>query len=93
MLAEIKADGKVPLASASKAGWVPLMLTNHLWSRYAGPEITAKFATGEAKWTDPGVIQGFAKHKEWVDKGYFKKASSASNTQSIRLNSQVVKRY
>ncbi|WP_405170102.1 extracellular solute-binding protein [Paenibacillus sp. FSL H8-0280] len=73
ILAEIKADGKVPLASASKAGWVPLMLTNHLWSRYAGPEITAKFATGEAKWTDPGVVQGFAKHKEWVDKGYFKK--------------------
>ncbi|MFE4711117.1 MULTISPECIES: extracellular solute-binding protein [unclassified Paenibacillus] len=72
-LADIKADGKVPLAAASKAGWVPLMLANHLWSRYAGPEVTAKFATGEAKWTDPQVVAGFAKYKDWVDKGYFKK--------------------
>ncbi|MNO30252.1 Multiple sugar-binding protein precursor [compost metagenome] len=72
-LADIKADGKVPLAGASKAGWVPLMLANHLWSRYAGPDVTAKFATGEAKWTDPNVVKGFAKYKEWVDKGYFKK--------------------
>lgn len=72
-LADIKADGKVPLAGASKAGWVPLMLANHLWSRYAGPEVTAKFVTGEAKWTDPDVVKSFAKYKEWVDKGYFKK--------------------
>ncbi|GGF92568.1 ABC transporter substrate-binding protein [Paenibacillus albidus] len=72
-LADIKADGKVPLAGASKAGWVPLMLANHLWSRYAGPDVTAKFATGEAKWTDPNVVKGFAKYKEWEDKGYFKK--------------------
>ncbi|BFH61636.1 MULTISPECIES: extracellular solute-binding protein [Paenibacillus] len=71
MLAEIKADGKIPIAAASKAGWVPLMLTNHLWSRYAGPEITAKFATGEAKWTDPNVVKAFAKHREWKEKGYF----------------------
>lgn len=72
-LADIKADGKVPMAGASKAGWVPLMLANHLWSRYAGPDVTAKFATGEAKWNDPNVVKGFAKYKEWVDKGYFKK--------------------
>ncbi|MET3543860.1 carbohydrate ABC transporter substrate-binding protein (CUT1 family) [Paenibacillus sp. VMFN-D1] len=72
-LAAIKADGKVPMAAASKAGWVPLMLTNHLWSRYAGPDITNKFATGEAKWNDPNMVKAFAKHKEWVDKGYFKK--------------------
>lgn len=72
-LADIKADGKVPLAGASKAGWVPLMLANHLWSRYAGPDVTAKFATGEAKWSDENVVKGFTKYKEWVDKGYFKK--------------------
>ncbi|WP_423802959.1 extracellular solute-binding protein [Paenibacillus dendrobii] len=73
MLAAIKADGKVPIAAASKDGWVPLMITNHLWSRTAGPDITAKFATGEAKWTDPNVIKAFAKHQEWENKGYFKK--------------------
>lgn len=73
MMAEIKADGRVPLAAASKDGWVPLMLTNHLWSRYAGPDVTAKFATGEAKWTDPNVVKAFSKHQEWENKGYFKK--------------------
>lgn len=83
----------MPLAGASKAGWVPLMLANHLWSRYAGPDVTAKFATGEAKWSDPNVVKGFAKYKEWVDKGYFKKASSASNMLNIRLNSPAVKRF
>ncbi|WP_410514649.1 extracellular solute-binding protein [Paenibacillus sp. BR2-3] len=72
-LADIKADGKVPLAGASKAGWVPLMLANHLWSRYAGPDVTAKFSTGEAKWSDANVVKGFSKYKEWIDKGYFKK--------------------
>lgn len=72
-LADIKADGKVPLAGASKAGWVPLMLANHLWSRYAGPDVTNKFATGEAKWNDANVVKGFSKYKEWIDKGYFKK--------------------
>lgn len=73
ILETIKADGKVPMAGASKAGWVPLMLANQLWSRYAGADVTAKFTSGEAKWSDPNVVQGFAKYKEWVDKGYFKK--------------------
>ena len=73
LLATIKADGKVPMAGASKGGWVPLMLANHLWSRYAGTDVTAKFTTAEAKWSDPEVVQGFAKYKEWVDNGYFKK--------------------
>ncbi|MHA0857237.1 extracellular solute-binding protein [Paenibacillus sp. CMAA1364] len=73
LLDVIQANGKVPMAGASKGGWVPLMLANHLWSRYAGSDVTAMFTTGEAKWTDPNVIKGFTKYKEWVDKGYFKK--------------------
>ncbi|MBP1999403.1 raffinose/stachyose/melibiose transport system substrate-binding protein [Paenibacillus shirakamiensis] len=73
LLAKIKADGKTPFAAASKAGWVPLMLANHLWSRYAGSDVTEKFATGKAKWSDPNVVKGFAKYAEWEKKGYFKK--------------------
>ena len=69
------------------------MLTNHLWSRYAGPEITAKFATGEAKWTDPGVVQGFAKRKEWVDRVISKKVNWASSMPNIPRNLQAEKRY
>jgi len=73
LMDKIKADGKIPFSAASKSAWVPLMLTNQIWSRTAGPEVTAKFSTGEAKWTDPAVVEAFKVHQDWVNKGYFKK--------------------
>lgn len=73
LLAKIKADGKTPMAAASKEGWVPLMVTNQLWARYAGPDIVKQIAAGEAKWTDPNMVKALAKHVDWVKKGYFKK--------------------
>lgn len=69
----IKADGKIPFAQASKDAWIPLMTTNNLWSYYAGPEITYGFKSGETKWTDESMVKAIAKHKEWVEKGYYKK--------------------
>lgn len=90
-LADIKADGKVPLAGASKAGWVPLMLANHLWSRYAGPDVTAKFATGEAKWTDPNVVKVLQSTKNGLTKDTSKKANLVSSMLNIQHNSLVVK--
>ncbi|WP_020620464.1 ABC transporter substrate-binding protein [Paenibacillus daejeonensis] len=69
----IKTDGKIPFAQSSKDAWIPLMTTNNLWSYYGGPEITYGFKSGETKWTDPSVVEGVAKHQEWVQKGYFKK--------------------
>ncbi|RXZ83656.1 extracellular solute-binding protein [Paenibacillaceae bacterium] len=71
--AKIKADGKYPFAQSSKDAWIPLMTTNNLWSYYGGPQITYGLKTGETKWTDEPIVQGFAKHQEWVEKGYFKK--------------------
>ncbi|MFD0619460.1 extracellular solute-binding protein [Paenibacillus sp. GCM10027629] len=73
LLETIKKDGKIPLAAGSKAAWVPLMITNNLWSRTAGSDVTEKFNTGDAKWTDADVVTAFKTHKDWVDKGYFKK--------------------
>lgn len=70
---EIQADGKIPFAQASKDAWIPLMTTNNLWSYYAGPEITYGFMTGESQWNDERMVKAIAKHKEWVEKGYFKK--------------------
>lgn len=70
---KIKADGKIPFAQSSKDAWIPLMTTNNLWSYYAGPEITYGFKTGQTKWTDDSMVQAIAKHKEWVEKGYYKK--------------------
>ena len=78
----IKADGKIPFAQSSKDAWIPLMTTNNLWSYYAGPEVTYGFKTGETKWTDPKVVEGVKKHQEWVEKGYFKKASSVLNMRT-----------
>ncbi|WP_337103530.1 extracellular solute-binding protein [Paenibacillus sp. YIM B09110] len=73
LMDKIKADGKIPFSAGSKSAWVPLMLTNQIWSRTAGPEVTAKFSTGEAKWTDPAITEAFKVHQDWVNKGYFKK--------------------
>ncbi|MCM3698329.1 extracellular solute-binding protein [Paenibacillus macerans] len=70
---KIKADGKIPFAQASKDAWIPLMITNNLWSYYAGPEITYGFKSGATKWTDESMVKAIAKHQEWVQKGYFKK--------------------
>jgi raffinose/stachyose/melibiose transport system substrate-binding protein len=70
--AAVKEAGKVPFAQASKAAWVPLMAANTLWSRYAGPEITSGFASGETKWNSPEMVAAFTKYQEWVNDGYFK---------------------
>ncbi|OCT10727.1 ABC transporter substrate-binding protein [Paenibacillus pectinilyticus] len=74
LMEKIKADGKIPFSGASKSAWIPLMLTNQIWSRLAGPDVTSKFSTGKAKWTDPAVTEAFRVHKDWVNQGYFKKA-------------------
>lgn len=95
LMDKIKADGKIPFSSASKSAWVPLMLTNQIWSRLAGPEVTAKFSTGEAKWTDPAVTEAFKIHQDWVNKGYFKKGELGLeyvdyNTQFINGDSAMM---
>ncbi|MDR3473171.1 MAG: extracellular solute-binding protein [Devosia sp.] len=44
------------------------------------PDLYAKLMTGQAKYTDPGVQQMFAKWKEWIDKGYFTDPSTSFGT-------------
>lgn len=80
----IKQDGRVPFAQSSKDAWIPLMLTNNLWSYYAGPGVTYGFKTGDTKWTDPRVIEGVEKHQEWVNKGYFKKGELGLDYADMR---------
>ncbi len=80
----IKADGKVPFAQSSKDAWIPLMTTNNLWSYYGGPEITNGFKTGKSKWTDEAVVKAVAKHKEWVDKGYYVKGEMGFDYAAMR---------
>lgn len=80
----IKADGRIPFAQASKEAWIPLMTTNNLWSYFAGPEVTYGFRPGLAKWTDPEIVRAFKKHKEWVDKGYYKSGELAAEYTDMR---------
>lgn len=88
LMDKIKADGKLPFSAASKSAWVPLMLTNQIWSRTAGADVTAKFSTGEAKWTDPAVTEAFKVHQDWVNKGYFKK--SELGLEYVDYNTQFI---
>lgn len=71
-----KAKGITPLALAAGDAWVPTMLMNSLLVRTAGVEVLKGFVTGEAKWTDPAVVEAFNQYKELVSKGYFTEKNS-----------------
>ncbi|MBN3522364.1 ABC transporter substrate-binding protein [Paenibacillus apiarius] len=93
---KIKADGKVPIAQASKDAWVPLMTTNNLWAYYAGAEFTNGFKTGESKWDDPRMVEAVTKHQEWVKKGYFKKGELGleyNNQRNQLLTDEAIMMY
>ncbi|CAK4836612.1 unnamed protein product [Aphanomyces euteiches] len=47
------------------------MLFNSLLVRNAGAAEQGYFVTGDAKWTDPAVVNAFAQFAELVTKGYF----------------------
>lgn len=69
----LKDNGITPFSTGSQAAWVPLMLTNTLIGRYAGPESIYGFKDGSAKWDSPEVVAAFAKQGEWTEKGFFSK--------------------
>ncbi|MCR8644059.1 extracellular solute-binding protein [Paenibacillus sp. N1-5-1-14] len=78
----LKAKGIQPFAFGAKDAWAITMPMNTLWVRYGGKDITAEIQAGTKKWTDPGVVEGFKKFKELIDKGYVTKNSLAlSNEQ------------
>ncbi|WP_442603554.1 ABC transporter substrate-binding protein [Paenibacillus sp. KN14-4R] len=77
-----KAKGIQPFAFGAKDQWAVTMPLNTLWVRYGGANITADIQAGKAKWTDAGVVQGFKKFKEIIDKGFVTPNSlSLSNEQ------------
>jgi raffinose/stachyose/melibiose transport system substrate-binding protein len=69
--AKAKAKGITPLALASSDAWVPTMLFNSLLVRNAGAAAQGYFTTGDAKWTNPAVVNAFAQFTELATKGYF----------------------
>lgn len=71
----LKSQGIVPFGLGAKDAWVTSMLFNTIWVRMGGPFITEDIQAGEAKWTDPGLIEGYKKYKELAEKEYFSKGT------------------
>ncbi|REE86145.1 carbohydrate ABC transporter substrate-binding protein (CUT1 family) [Paenibacillus taihuensis] len=67
----VKANGKTPFALAAKDAWVNGMLWNTIMERHVGIASFDKLLTGEAKWTDPDFVAGFADYAKLVDRDYF----------------------
>lgn len=91
----IKQAGYVPFGLAAKDAWIAGMMWNTIMERYVGIDAFNKLVSGEAKWTDPGFIQGFEAYKEIVDRGFFPQGSlgipdSALGSQLIRGQAAMV---
>ncbi|QGQ99390.1 extracellular solute-binding protein [Paenibacillus psychroresistens] len=69
--AKAQAKGITPLALASSDAWVPTLLFNSLLVRNTGPAVPGYFTIGDAKWTDPEVVNAFVQFAELAAKGYF----------------------
>ncbi|MFF2483968.1 ABC transporter substrate-binding protein [Paenibacillus sp. NPDC058071] len=67
----LKEKGYTPFALAAKDGWVSGMMWNTIMERYVGIDAMNKLLTGEAKWTDPGFVKGFAAYADIANRGYF----------------------
>ncbi|WP_227013625.1 extracellular solute-binding protein [Paenibacillus psychroresistens] len=70
--AALKAKGITPIAMGGGAGdaWVINMLFNSLFVGLGGPELQEGFAKGTGQWTDPKIVDAFAKLKDLKDKGF-----------------------
>jgi len=70
---KLKQHEITPIAMASKATWVPVMLVNTMMARYAGTDIMPGFMAGSTKWNSPEITAAWGKYNEWQLKGYFTK--------------------
>ncbi|MFD0717165.1 ABC transporter substrate-binding protein [Paenibacillus sp. GCM10027626] len=73
IMEQLKQENIVPIAMASKATWVPVMLLNTMMARYAGEHIMPGFMAGTVKWNSPEIVAAWEKYNEWQAKEYFTK--------------------
>ncbi|SEN73905.1 extracellular solute-binding protein [Paenibacillus sp. OV219] len=71
----VKSKGKTPFALAAKDAWVNGMLWNTIMERHVGIASFDKLLSGEAKWTDPDFVAGFADYAKLVNNDYFTKGA------------------
>jgi raffinose/stachyose/melibiose transport system substrate-binding protein len=69
--AALKAKGVIPFSLGGKFGWMTMRYTDFFIEHFAGPALHDKLMAMEADWNSDAVVKGFAKLKEWNDKGWF----------------------
>ncbi len=69
--AKLKAAGIIPFSTGGKFSWMTMRYVDFFIEHYAGPVEHDRLMAMQSPWTSEPVVKGFAKLKEWVDKGYF----------------------
>jgi multiple sugar transport system substrate-binding protein len=77
--ATLKQNNVTPFGATIDGRWPAFIWFEEFMIRQ-DPDLYNKLMNGEAKYTDPGVKQMFAKWKEWIDKGYFTDPSTSFGT-------------
>ena len=77
--ATLKQNNVTPFGATIEGRWPAFIWFEEFLIRQ-DPDLYAKLMSGEAKYTDQGVTDMFAKWKEWIDKGYFTDPSVSFGT-------------
>ncbi|HVX80455.1 MAG: ABC transporter substrate-binding protein [Devosia sp.] len=77
--ATLKQNNVTPFGATIDGRWPAFIWFEEFLIRQ-DPDLYNKLMNGDAKYTDPGVKQMFAKWKEWIDKGYFTDPSTSFGT-------------
>jgi raffinose/stachyose/melibiose transport system substrate-binding protein len=84
---KLKAAGITPFSLGGKFSWMTMRFTDFFIEHFAGPKLHDDLMNMRVSWDNESVVKGFAKLKEWQDKGYFNQGflnvDPATNMQAL----------
>jgi raffinose/stachyose/melibiose transport system substrate-binding protein len=84
---KLKAAGITPFSLGGKFSWMTMRFTDFFIEHFAGVKLHDDLMNMRASWDQEAVVKGFAKLKEWQDKGYFNQGflnvDPATNMQAL----------
>jgi len=84
---KLKAVGITPFSLGGKFSWMTMRFTDFFIEHFAGVKLHDDLMNMRASWDQEAVVKGFAKLKEWQDKGYFNQGflnvDPATNMQAL----------
>jgi raffinose/stachyose/melibiose transport system substrate-binding protein len=84
---KLKIAGITPFSLGGKFSWMTMRFTDFFIEHFAGPKLHDDLMNMRASWDQDVVVKGFAKLKEWQDKGYFNQGflnvDPATNMQAL----------